>query len=135
MSVLVEVAGIEVAYADIAVVRGVSLEVREGEAVAVIGPNGAGKTTLFKAIAGVLHSRGGEVRLQGDRIDGLRHYESVKRGVVYVPAERELFPQMSVIENLELGAYVHYGSRAERLDFVLGLFPGCTSAESRWPEP
>jgi len=123
VSALVAVAGLEVAYAEIPVVRGVSLDVHEGEAVAVIGPNGAGKTTLFKAIAGVLSPRGGEVRYRGERIDGLRHHETVKRGVVYVPAERELFPQMSVLENLELGAYAHYRSRAERLRFVLGLFP------------
>lgn len=117
------VAGLEAGYADALVVRGVSFVVHEGEAVAVIGPNGAGKTTLFKAIAGLLRPQGGEVRLQDRRIDGLRHCETVRQGIVYVPAERELFPQMSVIENLELGAYLHYRSRAQRLDFVLGLFP------------
>ena len=123
MSALIGVEGIEVAYGDIAVLRGVSLEVREGEAVAVIGPNGAGKTTLFKAIAGMLKPRGGKILHQGARIDGLRHHEIVRRGVVYVPAERELFPQMTVLENLELGAYTNYKSRWERLKFVLGLFP------------
>jgi len=123
VSALIAVEGLEVAYGDIAVVRGVSLEVREGEAVAVIGPNGAGKTTLFKAIAGMLKPRGGRILYQGARIDGLRNYEIVRRGVVYVPAERELFPQMTVMENLELGAYTNYKSRWERLKFVLGLFP------------
>ena len=123
MSTLLRADAVEVAYADIAVVRGVSLEVREGEAVAVIGPNGAGKTTLFKAIAGMLGLRGGSVSYDGARLDGRRHYEIVRQGIVYVPAERELFPQMSVLENLELGAYPHYGARAERLKFVLELFP------------
>ena len=123
MSVLLGVAEIEVGYADIAVVRGVSLDVREGESVGVIGPNGAGKTTLFKAIAGMLGLRGGSVRYAGARIDGRRHYEIVRQGIVYVPAERELFPHMSVLENLELGAYPCYGARAERLKFVLDLFP------------
>ena len=123
MSALIGVEEIEVAYGDMPVVRGVSLEVRQGEAVAVIGPNGAGKTTLFKAIAGMLPLRGGRILYQGARLDGLRHYDIVKRGVVYVPAERELFPQMSVLENLELGAYTNYKSRAERLKFVLGVFP------------
>lgn len=104
-------------------VKGVSLDIQDGEAVAVIGPNGAGKTTLFKAIAGMLEPRGGKILYQGARIDRLRHYDIVKRGVVYVPAERELFPQMSVLENLELGAYANYESRWERLKFVLGLFP------------
>ena len=123
MSILIAAEGLQVGYGDMSVVRGVSLEVRQGEAVAVIGPNGAGKTTLFKAIAGMLQPRGGNILYQGARIDGLRHYEMVKRGVVYVPAERELFPQMTVLENLELGAYTNYKSRRERLKFVLGLFP------------
>jgi branched-chain amino acid transport system ATP-binding protein len=123
VSTLIGLTGIEVAYGDIAVVRGVDLDVREGEAVAVIGPNGAGKTTLFKAIAGMLKPRGGEILYQGHRISGLRHHDIVRRGVVYVPAERELFPQMSVLENLELGAYTNYESRSERLKFVLDLFP------------
>ncbi|MCZ7565438.1 MAG: ABC transporter ATP-binding protein [Burkholderiales bacterium] len=123
MSALVDVAELEVAYGDITVVKGVNLEIREGEAVAVIGPNGAGKTTLFKAIAGVLRSRRGAVRLQGERIEAQQHFQIVRRGVVYVPAERELFPQMSVLENLELGAYASYASRSERMQFVLELFP------------
>jgi branched-chain amino acid transport system ATP-binding protein len=123
MSALVGTEDIEVGYGDMPVVRGVSLEVRQGEAVAVIGPNGAGKTTLFKSIAGMLALRRGRILYEGARVDGLRHYDMVKRGVVYVPAERELFPQMTVLENLELGAYTNYKSRAERLRFVLGVFP------------
>jgi len=123
VSALLAAQEIEVGYGDMPVVRGVSLEVRRGEAVAVIGPNGAGKTTLFKAIAGMLAPRSGGILFDGARIDGLRHYELVKRGVVYVPAERELFPQMSVLENIELGAYTNYKSRAERLKFVLRVFP------------
>ncbi|OFW15721.1 MAG: ABC transporter ATP-binding protein [Acidobacteria bacterium RIFCSPLOWO2_02_FULL_59_13] len=123
MGTLIGVEGIEVAYGDIPVVRGVSIEVREGEAVAVIGPNGAGKTTLFKAIAGMLKPRKGRIVYHGLPIDGLRLYDIVKKGIVYVPAERELFPQMTVLENLELGAFTNYKSRGERLKFVLGLFP------------
>ena len=123
MSAAIGTEAIEVAYGDMSVLRGVSLEVLQGEAVAVIGPNGAGKTTLLKAIAGMLSLRGGRILCDGARLDGLRQYDIVKRGVVYVPAERELFPQMSVLENLELGAYTNYGSRAERLKFVLGVFP------------
>ncbi len=123
MSALIGAEEVEVAYGDMPVVRDVSLEVRQGEAVAVIGPNGAGKTTLFKAIAGMLSPRRGRILYEGARVDGLRHYEIVKRGIVYVPAERELFPQMTVLENLELGAYTNYNSRAERLQFVLHVFP------------
>jgi len=123
MSVVIAAEDVEVAYGDMSVVRGVSLEVRQGEAVAIIGPNGAGKTTLFKAIAGMLALRAGRIIYQGARLDGIRHYDVVKQGVVYVPAERELFPQMTVMENLELGAYAHYKSHAERMKFVLGVFP------------
>ncbi len=123
MSVLLGVADIAVAYGDIEVVRGVSLEVHQGEAVAVIGPNGAGKTTLLKAIAGMLRLRRGSILYRGARLDGRPHYEVARDGVVYVPAERELFPQMTVLENLELGAYASYAKRAERQEFVFGLFP------------
>jgi len=71
----------------------------------------------------ILALRRGRIVFEGARFDGLRHFDVVRRGVVYVPAERELFPQMSVLENLELGAYTNYASRAERLKFVLGVFP------------
>jgi branched-chain amino acid transport system ATP-binding protein len=115
--------GLAVAYGDTAVLHGVSLEVRRGEAVGVIGPNGAGKTTLFKAIAGLLRPRHGQITWDGVRLDGRPAHEVARRGVVYVPAERELFPQMTVLENLELGAYPHPEGRQGLLDLVYRLFP------------
>jgi branched-chain amino acid transport system ATP-binding protein len=123
VSVLIRVEGIEVAYAEMPVLRQVSLEVQRGEAVGVIGPNGSGKTTLFKTIVGMLKPKGGRVFYDGARLDGRPTHEIVRRGIVYVPAERELFPQMTVLENLELGAYVSHGASGDLLRFVFSLFP------------
>ncbi|MDR7555890.1 MAG: ABC transporter ATP-binding protein [Armatimonadota bacterium] len=111
------------AYDDVPVLRAVSLQVAHGEAVGVIGPNGAGKTTLFRVIAGLHRPRAGTVTWDGRRLDGLPAHRVARCGVVYVPAERELFPHMTVVENLELGAYPHPGDLRSRLEFVYGLFP------------
>jgi branched-chain amino acid transport system ATP-binding protein len=114
---------LSVGYGDTAVLHGVSLEVRPGEAVGIIGPNGAGKTTLFRAIAGLLPPRAGRVTWDGARLDGQPAHAVARRGVVYVPAERELFPQMTVLENLELGAYPHPAGSEALLATVYRLFP------------
>jgi len=112
-----------VAYDDIQVLNEVSLEVRPGEAVGVIGPNGAGKTTLFKAISGLLKPRSGHISWEGARLDGLPAHAVARRGIVYVPPERELFPQMTVGDNLTLGAYVARAGVHRRLARVYDLFP------------
>ncbi|MBI2368672.1 MAG: ABC transporter ATP-binding protein [Deltaproteobacteria bacterium] len=113
----------EGAYGELPVLRDVSLEVQSGEVVGVIGPNGSGKTTLFKAIVGLLKPRKGRIFYDGRRLDGLSTHAIVRRGIVYVPAERELFPQMTVLENLELGAYVNHEAKGELLEFVFSVFP------------
>jgi len=120
---LLQVERLVVAYDDIQVLREVSLEVREGEAVGVIGPNGAGKTTLFKAIAGLLRPRAGHIAWEGIRLDGRPAHDVARRGIVYVPAERELFPQMTVADNLTLGAYAARAGVRSRLARVYELFP------------
>ncbi|MBI3077052.1 MAG: ABC transporter ATP-binding protein [Deltaproteobacteria bacterium] len=120
---MIRVEGIEVAYGELPVLRDVSLEVQSGEVVGVIGPNGSGKTTLFKAIVGLLKPRKGRIFYDGRRLDGLSTHAIVRRGIVYVPAERELFPQMTVLENLELGAYVNHEAKGELLEFVFSVFP------------
>ena len=120
---LIRVEGIEVSYAETSVLREINVEIQAGEAVAVIGPNGAGKSTLFKAIVGMLTPRKGEIVYDGARLNGRSTHDIVKLGVVYVPDERELFPQMTVLENLELGAYHHQSAKHERLRYVFGLFP------------
>jgi branched-chain amino acid transport system ATP-binding protein len=124
MSALLRLADVEVGYGDLVAVHGVSLEVRDGEAVALIGGNGAGKTSTLRAISGLLPLRRGRVEFAGARVDGLRPARVVARGVAHVPEGRQLFPSMTVRENLELGA--RRGGAAERdrtLAFVLELFP------------
>src|SRR5262249_29578477 len=113
---------VEAGYRDLVAVRDVSLEVRAGEAVALIGANGAGKTTTLRAISGLLPLRGGRVELEGERIDGRPSSHVVARGIVHVPEGRQLFPTMTVRENLELGTRDRAG-RAAGLDEVFALFP------------
>lgn len=122
---MIVVEGIESAYEDVTVLKDVTLEVGKGEVVAVIGSNGAGKTTLLKTIVGLLKPKKGKILFKGIRLDGLSVYKIAKLGVAYVPAERDLFPQMTVRENLELGAYTIPDRKVvkERLTFVFELFP------------
>jgi branched-chain amino acid transport system ATP-binding protein len=125
MSTLLRVEGIEAGYGDLTAVSDVSLEVREGEAVALIGANGAGKTTTLRAVSGLLPLRRGRIEFQGQRLDGLGPAEIVARGIAHVPEGRQLFPTMTVRENLELGARSRAArsGRAEMLERVFGLFP------------
>jgi branched-chain amino acid transport system ATP-binding protein len=116
------VTGLSAGYLGEDVVHGVSFAVGEGEAVAVIGSNGAGKTTLFKALCGLRRPSRGSVTLDGEAISGRRAHEIARRGLAYVPAERHLFPEMTVSENLELGAFPKRPS-SERRSLVLDLFP------------
>jgi branched-chain amino acid transport system ATP-binding protein len=113
------------AYEDIQVLRGVTLRVREGEVVALFGPNGHGKSTLLKAISGVHPPTSGSIRYRGEEIARAPSHEIVARGVAYIAEERHLFTDMTVQENLTLGAY---NSRARRsmvknLDLVYEAFP------------
>jgi branched-chain amino acid transport system ATP-binding protein len=118
---VLEIAELSTGYHGHDVVHGVSMTVDEGEVVAVIGSNGAGKTTLFRAVAGLLRARG-TVRFAGSSIVGRRAHEIARRGLAFVPADRHLFPHMSVKENLDLGAYPRRPDGALRAR-VLELFP------------
>jgi branched-chain amino acid transport system ATP-binding protein len=120
---LVRVEALHAGYGTAAVLRDVSIEAHPGEAIAVIGPNGAGKTTLMKAIVGMLRPTRGSVRYEDRYLTGLRPYQVARLGLVYVPAERELFPTMSVLENLQLGAFRNVRAAALQLGYVFGLFP------------
>jgi branched-chain amino acid transport system ATP-binding protein len=120
---LVRVEALHAGYGPAAVLRDVTIEAHPGEAIAVIGPNGAGKTTLLKVIAGMVRPARGAVRYEGRYLTGLRTYQVARLGLVYVPAERELFPTMTVLENLELGAYRNVRAAQLQLGYVFGLFP------------
>jgi branched-chain amino acid transport system ATP-binding protein len=111
--------GLELAYGDMVAVREASLEVAEGEFVALVGSNGAGKTTTLRGITGLLRPRRGTVELDGQRIDGLAPSAIVRRGIAHVPEGRQLFPSMTVRENLVLGAATAE-SRARRDETLIG---------------
>jgi len=116
-----------VAYGKVEVLHHVALQVRPGEIVTVIGPNGAGKTTLLSAIMGVIPFSHGEVRFRGERLTRVAVEHMVARGMTLVPEKRELFAEMSVADNLLLGAFMRrrLGFRDERetLEQVYGIFP------------
>jgi branched-chain amino acid transport system ATP-binding protein len=122
---MLEIADIISGYGRAAVLRGVSLQVPDGAIVGLLGPNGAGKTTLAKTISGLLPCRAGRIELDGTPLHGRRAQDIVRLGLVQVPQGRMLFPEMTVEENLEMGAYlVHGRARIQRsLARVLALFP------------
>ena len=107
------------------ILNGVTLEVAGGATTCVIGPNGAGKSTMLKAIVGLVRVRGGEVRFDGERLDGLRPDQVLARGVCFVPTDRSLFPEMTVRENLAMAGYSIHDRAAlqARTDEVLAMFP------------
>jgi branched-chain amino acid transport system ATP-binding protein len=119
---MLEVSGLAAGYLGENVVEGVDVEVGAGQAVAIIGSNGAGKTTLFRALCGMLPVSAGRVRFDGNDITGQPTHRVARAGLAYVPAERHLFPGMSVRENLLLGAYPGRPQPATE-QLVFDLFP------------
>ena len=105
------------------ILNGASLELHRGELVGIIGPNGAGKSTLIKTLFGLVDVRSGQVELDGHDITGLAAHELVARGVGYVPQTRNVFPSLTVEENLKMGIYLQPSRFAERMEEVGGLFP------------
>jgi len=116
---------IHAGYGRIQILHGVTLRVGIREVVSIIGPNGAGKSTAFKVIVGLLHPEQGHVRFNGEEITARRPDEVLRRGLAYVPQGRIVFPQMTVLENLEMGAYIEpdRGRIDEALERVYALFP------------
>jgi branched-chain amino acid transport system ATP-binding protein len=119
---MLEASGLSAGYLGENVVEGVDVQVATGQAVAVIGSNGAGKTTLFRALCGMLPVSAGRVRFDGEDITGRAAHRVARAGLAYVPAERHLFPGMSVLENLLLGAYPRRPD-ASAFELVFDLFP------------
>ena len=108
---------------EVNILNGCDLALYEGELVGIIGPNGAGKSTLLKSLFGLIPIREGSIRLRGDDITGLEAHELVARGVGYVPQNNNVFPSLTVEENLEMGVFLQSKAFAERFDFVTELFP------------
>ena len=122
---MLEVRDLEVAYGGLTALVGVSLAVGAGEIVALVGANGAGKTTLLRSITGFLRPQAGRVLLDGQDLATARPHQIVARGIALAPEGRRLFGQMTVEENLELGAYLHQarGEMRQRLERVYATFP------------
>jgi branched-chain amino acid transport system ATP-binding protein len=121
---VLEIENAHVYYGKIHALKGISLRVKEGEIVAVLGNNGAGKTTTLKMVSGLLRPREGGVRLMGEVIDGLPAHQIVKRGIAHVPEGRRIFKRLTVLENLEMGAYARRdGGVGADLERVYTLFP------------
>jgi branched-chain amino acid transport system ATP-binding protein len=124
-AVLLNVRDVKVGYGGIQAVKGVSLEVREGELVSLIGSNGAGKTTTMKAITGLLTLGGGQIELVGQTIAGLGPWDLVQQGLAMVPEGRGVFTRMTIVENLQMGAYIRNDSAAiaDDIERVFATFP------------
>ena len=105
------------------ILKGADLDVGAGELVAIIGPNGAGKSTLLKAVAGLLPLKSGRIMLDGVSIEALPARERARRGIAFVPQEGNVFPTMSVRENLEIGGFIAPGTVRARMDALLARFP------------
>jgi len=120
-----EVRGIDVFYGAVQAVWEVSFDVESGEIVTLVGANGAGKTTSLRTVAGLLRPRRGSVHFQGEDVTGLPAYRLVERGLGLVPEARQLWPGMTVLENLEMGAYgqAARAGRKDTLAAVLAMFP------------
>jgi branched-chain amino acid transport system ATP-binding protein len=123
---LLEIAGLSAGYGGVTVVHDLSLHVADGEAVALVGANAAGKTTLLRAISGIVRATAGSIRFAGSELVGAPPELVARAGVAQVPEGRQLFPDMSVRENLELGAMARpeaWAARAESLERAVSLFP------------
>jgi ABC-type branched-subunit amino acid transport system ATPase component len=124
---LLQAEGVVAGYGEVEILHGVSVTVNRGEVVAVIGPNGAGKSTLLKAIFGLVPIREGAVRLDGEDVTNLSPDRLVHKGISFVPQTENVFPSLSINENLEMGAFVRRDGMHQRLERVYSLFPDIAS--------
>jgi branched-chain amino acid transport system ATP-binding protein len=122
---VLKIRSLDVAYGGLKALSDVSLDVEEGQLVAVVGPNGAGKTTLFKTISGVVTPVGGEIVYKGKNLLAVAPYERAKLGIAHVPEGRQVFASMTVMENLEMGAYARRDRqrRSDVLPSIIETFP------------
>jgi branched-chain amino acid transport system ATP-binding protein len=124
-AMMLVIEGLSVSYGGLAALRGVSVSVEEGQFVAIVGPNGAGKTTLFKAISGVVPAESGALIYEGQDLLAIPPHERVHLGIAHVPEGRQVFAAMTVLENLEMGAYSTRGRTAwqRNIERIFTLFP------------
>ncbi|MBQ6968144.1 MAG: ABC transporter ATP-binding protein [Lachnospiraceae bacterium] len=120
---LLRISDLKVSYGGIEAVRGISFNVRQGEIVTLIGANGAGKSSTLRAISGLVKPAGGKVELEGEDITAKDSSVIVSKGLMMVPEGRKIFPNLSVLENLKIGAYLRNDDLTEDLEAVYGYFP------------
>ncbi len=122
---MLKISGLQVNYGGIQAVKGVDMEVRQGELVTLIGANGAGKTTTMKAITGLKPFSGGDITYEGQSIKGVPAHELLKRGLAMVPEGRGIFARMSILENMQMGAYLRKDKDGIKADVerMFGFFP------------
>lgn len=131
---MLSIQGLQVAYGGIQAVKGVDLEVQQGELVTLIGANGAGKTTTMKAITGIQKIKGGDIRYMGKSIKGTPPYELLKMGLAMVPEGRGIFARMSILENMQMGAYLRNDTAAIKSDVerMFGFFPRLRERQAQY---
>ena len=120
---MLKIDGLRVNYGGIEAVKGISFDVTEGEIVTLIGANGAGKSTTLRTIAGLIKPAEGRIRLQAEDITGMSPDKIVSKGITLVPEGRRVFPDLTVLENLKIGAYLRKDSLEDDLNWVYSLFP------------
>jgi branched-chain amino acid transport system ATP-binding protein len=122
---ILDVDGLAVSYGAIKALRGISIQIGKGEVVALIGGNGAGKSSTLRAVSGMLKPAGGRIRFHGKDVTGLKSHQLVPKGMAHAPEGRGIFPNLSVAENLDLGAYLRRDTAeiARDRDYCFGLFP------------
>ncbi|WP_374278850.1 ABC transporter ATP-binding protein [Azonexus sp.] len=130
---MLEVTGLHVAYGGIQAVRSITFHVNEGETVALIGANGAGKTSTLKAIARVIDAAGGDVHFRGEKISRIAPHALIRKGIALVPEGRGVFPRLTVLENLRMGAFIRDDAVdiETDLEMVFGYFPRLKERESQ----
>ena len=121
---MLEIRGLKAGYGKVEILRGIDLDVGPGEIVAVLGSNGVGKSTLNNNISGLYRPFAGSIRFKGEELVGKQSSDIVRRGVIHVPEGRRIFPNMNVLENLELGSLVRARARRRRnIEHVFSIFP------------
>ena len=123
MNNILEIRDLQVRYGGIEAVKGISLDVPEGQIVTLIGANGAGKSSTLRTVAGLVNPAAGKVLYQGENITGKDANEIVSRGITLVPEGRRIFPDLTVLENLKIGAYLRKDSLTDDINWVFDLFP------------
>ncbi|MBW1667809.1 MAG: ABC transporter ATP-binding protein, partial [Deltaproteobacteria bacterium] len=121
--IVLKVENVTVGYTAVDILHGVSMEAKSGEIVSIIGPNGAGKSTLLKAIFGLLKPHQGKIILNDEDITGLKPDRIARKGISYVPQVDNVFPSLTIQENLEMGAFIRTDDFSQRLEEVYDLFP------------